>query len=81
MIIEESERDEKEKIVILKEKLDGFEKRNQTMLASMKEKVKKLKQEMARKDKQLSELGVKVVAKEEEAEKLKGIQVLKDIEK
>ena len=81
LILEENERDEKEKIVSLKEKLDEFESRNRSMLTSMKDKLKKLKLDMAKKDKQLSELGVKIVAKEEEAEKLKGVQVLKEIKK
>lgn len=80
MMIEEAERDENEKIAILKNKLIEFESRNKDMLLNMKTKIKKMKEEVQKKDIMIKELSKNVgkysgSAQKEESPN-KGVKVL-----
>ena len=79
--IEEAERDENEKILILRNKLREFEEAKGELLGTMKEKIKKMKDELIKKDQQLKEYSKKISEDKKKEEENKGVKILEQIKK
>ena len=75
MMIEEAERDENEKIGLLKERMGDIERGQKEMMVRMKDKIKRMREDMDNKDRDVKEIKTKK-QEEKKEEELKGVKVM-----